>query len=295
MRVMVTGASGFIGIHLVPELIRAGHHVVAMSRSEESAECLRQTGAEVFLGDVNDLDRLRAGVQLADGVIHLAFNHDFTNVRQHSEEDRKVIETIGEALAKSDRPLLVTSGTGLARAEGGRPVRETDGYDSATKSPRAATEEAADSVIAMGVRTMVMRLPQVHDTEHQGRIALHIQLARQKGKVAYIGEGTNCVPAAHVSDVVRLYRLALERGEPGRRYHAVSEIGVSLRDIAEVIGERLNLPVVSLSPEAAHDYFGPMSALVALDLSASGDWTRMSLGWNPEGPGFLNDLRALKA
>lgn len=295
MRVMVTGAAGFIGINLVPELVRAGHHVIAMSRSEASAERLRRAGVEVFLGDINDLDRLRAGAQLADAVIHLAFNHDFANLRQHSEEDRKVIESLGEALAGSDRPLIVTSGTGLARAKGGGPVRETDGYDPSTTSPRAATEEAADSVIARGGRTIVMRLAQVHDTEHQGRIALHIQLARQKGKVGYIGEGTNCVPAAHVSDVVRLYRLALEKGRSGTRYHAVSENGVSLRDIAEVIGERLNLPVVSLTHDEAYDYFGLMAPLAALDLSATGEWTRESLGWQPDGPDFLSDLRALKA
>jgi len=183
MRVFVTGATGFIGSYLVPELINAGHHVLGLSRSDAGTEALARARAEVFRCDVNDLDRLRTAVEKADGVIHAAFNHDFSNLRQHSEEDRKVIETLGEALAGSDRPLVIASGTGLARSKTGRPVVEADGHLTAADHPRGATEDAADALIAKGGRIIVVRLSQVHDTRHQSRIAQHILLARQKGSV----------------------------------------------------------------------------------------------------------------
>jgi nucleoside-diphosphate-sugar epimerase len=236
MRVFLTGATGFIGSCLVPELINAGHHVVGLSRSQAGAEALAHAGAEVFRGDVNDLDHLRTAAEAADGVIHAAFNHDFFNLRQHSQEDRNVIETLGEVLAGSDRPLVITSGTGLARSKTGGPAVETDDHVTSAEFPRAASEEAADALIAKGGRVIVMRLPQVYDTRHQGRIAQHIHLARQKRRVAYVGEGKIRLPAVHISDAVRLYRLVLENGEAGARYHAVGEEGVALRDIAEVIG-----------------------------------------------------------
>jgi nucleoside-diphosphate-sugar epimerase len=291
MRVFLTGATGFIGSHLVPELIAAGHEVIGLSRSDAGAEALVRAGAEVFRGDVNDLDQLSGAAAAADGVVHAAFNHDFSNVRQHSEQDRQVIETLGEALAGSDRPLIVTSGTGLARSKTGGPALETDGYASSVEVPRAATEEAADALIAKGARVMVMRLSQVHDTRRQGRISQHIRLARQKGQVAYVGEGRNRLAAVHVSDAVRLYRLALERGEAGARYNVVAEEGVALRDIADVIGAGLKLPVESLTPDEAADYFGPLASLVTLDLAASSALTRRQLGWNPTGPDLLSDLR----
>jgi nucleoside-diphosphate-sugar epimerase len=210
MRVFLTGATGFIGTYLVPELVGAGHHVVGLSRSDAGAEALARAGAEAVRGDMNDLDGLRIAAAAADGVIHAAFNHDFANLKRSSEDDRRVIETLGEALAGSDRPLVVSSGTGLARSQTGGPVVETDGYVTSAEFARAASEEAADALIAKGGRVMVMRLSQVHDTGHQGRIAQHILLARQKGRVAYVGEGKNRLPAVHVSDAVRLYRLALE-------------------------------------------------------------------------------------
>ena len=291
MRLFLTGATGFIGSFLVPELINAGHHVVGLSRSDAGAEALTGAGAEVFRGDVNDLDRLRAAAEAADGVIHAAFNHDFSNLKQHSENDRKVIETLGEALAGSDRPLVITSGTGLARSKTGGPVVEADDHVTSAEFPRAATEEAADALITKGGRVIVMRLPQVHDTRHQGRITLHVQLARQKGRVAYVGEGRNRVPAVHVSDAVRLYRLALEKGRAGARYHAVGEGGVALRDIAEAIGAGLNMLVESVTPEQAPEYFGWMAQLATIDLAASSTLTRKELGWNPTGPDLLTDLR----
>ena len=295
MRVFVTGATGFIGSYLVPELLRAGHQVVGLSRSRESAEKLARAGAEAFAGDVNDLDRLRAGAQASDAVIHAAFNHDFARVRQHSEDDRKVIEALGETLAGSDRPLIVTSGTGLVeRRPGADCVTETDARASLETAPRAATEEAADAVLAKGARVIVMRLPQVHDTRHQGRIAHHIRLAREKGYVAYIGEGANRLPAVHVTDAASLFRLALERGRAGARYHAVAETGVAMRDIAELIGAGLNLPVEAITAEAAPGYFGVLAGLAHLDLAASSVLTRQELGWAPTGPDLLTDLRRME-
>jgi nucleoside-diphosphate-sugar epimerase len=291
MRVFLTGATGFIGSFLVPELINAGHHVVGLSRSDAGVEALTRAGAEVFRGDVNDLDRLRSAAEAADGVIHAAFNRDFSNLKRNSEDDRKVIETLGEALAGSDRPLVITSGTGLARSKAGGPAVETDDHVTSAEFPRAASEEAADALIAKGGRVMVMRLPQVHDTRRFGRITQHILLARRQGRVAYVGEGKNRLPAVHVSDAVRLYRLALEKGRSGARYHAVGEVGVALRDIAEVIGAGLKMPVVSMTPQEAPEYFGGLVNLATIDLSASGALTRQQLGWNPAGPDLLADLR----
>jgi len=291
MRVFLTGATGFIGSFLVPELINAGHHVIGLSRSDPGAEALTRAGAEVFRGDVNDLDRLRTAAEAVDGVIHAAFNHDFSNLKQHSENDRKVIETLGKVLAGSDRPLVISSGTGLALSKTGGPVLEADDHFTSAEFPRAATEEAADALITKGVHVMVMRLPQVHDPRRQGRITQHIQLARQKGRAAYVGDGKNRVPAVHVSDAVRVYRLALEKGHAGARYHAVGEEGVALRDIAEAIGAGLNMPVESITREQAPEYFGWMAHLATIDLAASSTLTRQQLGWNPTGPDLLTDLR----
>ncbi len=295
MRVFLTGATGFIGSSLVPELLRMNHHVLGLCRSEESAEKLARAGGEVFIGDVNDLHRLRAGAETADAVIHTAYNHDFARVRQHSEEDRLVVQALGDVVAGSDRPLVITSGTGLVeRPTDGGPVKETDPYASPAYSPRAATEEAADAALAKGAHVIVMRLPQDHDMHHQGRIAVHIQIAREKGRVAYIGDGGNRLPAVHVSDAVRAFRLALEHGRAGARYHAVAEEGVPLRAIAEVIGEGLNLPVESIPSEAGADYFGVIARIAPLDLVASGVLTRQELGWTPTGPDLLSDLRQMK-
>ena len=294
MRVFLTGATGFIGSYLVPELINAGHHVVGLTRSYTGAEALTHAGAEVFRGDVNDIDRLRTAAELADGVIHAAFNHDFSNLKQNSEDDRKVIEALGEVLAGSDRPLIVTSGTGLVRSSDGGPALETDNHVNSAEFARAASEEAADTLIDKGGRVIVMRLPQVHDTRRQGRIAQHILLARQKSRVAYVGEGRNRLPAVHVSDAVRLFRLALEQGQAGARYHAVAEQGISLHDIAQVIGAGLNMPVESLTPEQAPEYFGWLANLVQMDLAASSALTRQQLGWEPSGPGLIADLEQMQ-
>lgn len=291
MRVFLTGATGFIGSYLVPELINAGHRVVGLSRSDSGATMLTTAGAEVFRGDINDLPRLRTAAAAAEGVIHAAFNHDFSNLKQHSEEDRKVIEALGEVLLGSDRPLIVASGTGLVdRSKTSSPAVETDNHVSSAVFPRAATEEAADAIIAKRGRVIVMRLSQVHDIRRQGRIAQHIQLARQKGWVAYVGEGGNRLSAVHVSDAVRLFRLALERNQAGARYHAVAEEGVAMRDIARVIGAGLKMPVKSITPEEAPDYFGRIAGLATVDLAASSALTRQQLDWNPTGPDLLTDL-----
>lgn len=291
MKVFVTGATGFIGSYLVPELIAHGHQVVGLTRSEEGAKALIRTGAQALQGDVNDLDQLRKSIASVDGIIHTAFNHDFGNVKLHSENDRTAIATLGEVLAGSGRPLIITSGTGLVRSKADHPAIETDDHVTSAEYARAASEEAADALIAGGGHVIVLRLPQVHDQLKQGRIMLHIQLARQKGWVAYVGEGKNRLPAVHVTDAVRLYRLALEKGQAGVRYHAVAEEGVGMRDIAEVIGAGLKLPVRSITPDEAPEYFGGLAGLATIDLAASGSLTRHQLYWTPTGPDLLTDLR----
>lgn len=293
MRVFLTGATGFIGTHLVPELINAGHHVVGLTRSDHGAAALNRAGAEVLRGDVNDLPALSVAADAADGVIHTAFDHDIANLTQNSEHDRKVIETLGTVLLGSDRPLIVSSATGLARSDTTNPVQETDGYAPSAEAPRGASEEAADALIAQDGRVIVVRLAQVHDTQHQGRLARHVELARHMGWVAYVGEGTNRVPAVHVSDAVRLYRLALEHGQAGARYHAVAETGIAMRDIAEVIGAGLKMPVRSITSERAPEYFGALAALAAADLAASSAQTQRELGWHATGPDLLTDLRSV--
>ena len=291
MQVFVTGATGFVGSFIVPELIGAGHDVVGLTRSDAGAEALTSVGAKVLRGDVNDPETLRVGAEEADGVIHTAFNHDTFSQKQHSENDRKVIAALGAVLAGTGRPLIITSGTGLVQSTVGQPVRETDHHATSAVVPRAASEEAADALIEQGGNVIVMRLPQVHDRRRQGRIRWHIQIAREQGRVAYIGEGRNRVPAAHVSDVTRLYRLALENGEVGARYHAVAEEGIPLREIADAIGAGLGLPVESITPEEAPGYFGWLAPLAAQDRPASGALTRQQLSWNPTGPDLLTDLR----
>ena len=294
MRVFVTGATGFIGSHVVAQLIETGHQVVGLSRSDRGAETLARAGAEVFRGDLGDLDGLHSVAQTADGVIHAAFNHDFSRLKEHSEEDRRVIDAIGAALVGSDKPFLVSSGTGLVdRTKIDGPATEGDVPVSSADFPRAATEEAADAVTAKGVRVVVVRLSQVHDTSHQGRLAQHVRLAREKGYVAYVGEGENRLSAVHVSDAARLYRLALEQGTAGARYHAVAEEGVAMRGIADVLGQKLKLPVRSITPAETEDYFGWIAGLATIDLAASSALTRQKLGWNPTGPGLLTDLRAM--
>ncbi len=294
MRVFVTGATGFIGSAVVPELIGAGHQVLGLTRSDAGAEALVAAGAEVHRGDLEDLDSLRSGAAATDGVIHLAFNHDFSNFAANCELDRRVIETLGDALAGSDRPLIVTSGTAMASTAPGQAAREDSPSVPASIIPRAASEEAAAAAAERGVNVSVVRLPQVHDPVKQGLITPLIQIAREKGVSAYVGDGGNRWPAAHVLDVARLYRLALEKGEAGSRYNAVAEEGIPVREIAEVIGRGLEVPVVSLSPEEAPAHFGWLAAFAGGDVPASSALTQEKLGWHPVGPGLIADLEQMQ-
>jgi nucleoside-diphosphate-sugar epimerase len=294
MRVFVTGATGFIGSAVVNDLIAAGHQVLGLARSREKATALTAAGAEVQLGSLEDLDGLKNGVARSDGVIHLAFNHDFSKYVANCEDDRRTIEALGSVLAGSDRPLIITSGTGMANAVSGRPAMEEDVAVSSAAVPRAASEEAANSIAAKGANVSVVRLPQVHDTVKQGLITYAIAVAQEKHASAYVGDGRNRWPAVHVLDAARLFRLALEKAERGARYHAVAEEGVPLREIAEVIGRRLKVPTVSIATEEAASHFGWLAAFAGLDALASSELTRKRLGWHPTGPGLITDLEQLR-
>jgi nucleoside-diphosphate-sugar epimerase len=294
MRVFVTGATGFIGSAVVKELIAAGHHVLGLCRSSEKAAALSAAGAEVHHGSIEDLSSIKEGAARSDGVIHLAFNHDFSRFVANCEDDRRVITAIGSALAGSDRPLIITSGTGMANTVPGQPAMEDGAMASSDMSPRAASEEAANALAADGANVSVVRLPQVHDTLRQGLVSYAIAIARQKGVYAYIGDGHNRWPAAHVLDTARLYRLAIEKAEPGAKYHAVAEEGVSARDIADAVGRRLKMPVKSIAADEAQAHFGWLALFAALDLPASSAHTRKTLGWQPKGPGLIADLESLR-
>ena len=293
MRVFLTGATGFVGSVIIPELLGAGHQVLGLTRSETGARALLAAGAEVHHGDLEDLGSLREGAAKADGVIHTAFDHDFSRFVANCEKDRRAIEALGAALVGSDRPLVITSGTGLGSPGPGRPATE-DVFDVAHPIPRVASEQAGAAMLAAGVAVTVVRLPQVHDTLKQGLITPFIDMAREKRVSAYVGEGRNRWPAAHVTDVARLYRLALEKREAGARYHAVAEEGIAVRDIAEVVGRGLKVPVVALSPEEAPGHFGWMAPFASFDMPASSAWTRAQLGWHPTGAALMADLEAMR-
>jgi nucleoside-diphosphate-sugar epimerase len=292
VRIFLTGATGFIGSRIVPELLAAGHHVLGMTRSDEGARALTAVGAEVHRGRLEDLDSLRAGAAKADAVIHTAFDHDFSNFIANCEKDRQAIRALGSALVGSDRPLLITSGTGMGSSMPGKPATE-DVFNTEHPNPRSASEVAGMEMLAAGVAVSVMRLPQVHDAFKQGLISPLIDVARAKGVSAYVGEGLNSWPAAHVLDVARLYRLAIEKCEPGARYHAVAEEGIRALDIAEAIGAGLGVPVKSISPNEAGEHFGWLGAFVGLDLLTASAWTRQILEWHPSGPNLLDDLKRM--
>jgi len=292
MRVFVTGATGFIGSVIVQELIGAGHQVLGLARSDAGAKSLAAAGAQVHRGDLEDLESLRSGAAKSEGVIHTAFNHDFSNFLAICEQDRKAIEALGDALVGSDRPLVITSGTMMGNAVPGQPATE-DIFNPDNPNPRKASELAGVSVADRGVNVSVVRLPQVHDPVKQGLITYAVKLAREKGLSAYLGDGRNRWPAVHVLDAARLYRLALEKQEAGSRYHAVAEQGVPVRDIAEVIARGLKVPAVSLSPEEAPAHFGWLAAFVGGDMPASSAQTQERLGWHPTGPGLIADLEQM--
>jgi nucleoside-diphosphate-sugar epimerase len=289
MRIFLTGATGFIGSALVPELIQAGHQVIGMTRSDAGAQVLADAGAEVHRGTLEDPESLRSGAAKADGVIHAAFDHDFSRFAENCEKDKRAIAALGSALAGSDRPLVITSGTGMGSGQHGEPAIE-DVFNTAHPNPRIASELAGNALLEEGINVSVVRLPQVHNPFRQGLITPLIGIARAKGVLAYVGEGRNRWPAGHLSDVVRLYRLAIEANERGARYHAVGEEGVSSREIAEALGRGLNLPVVSIAPEEAAAYFGWMAMFAELDMPASSALTQARLGWHPTGPALIADL-----
>ena len=286
MRVFVTGATGFVGMPTVKELIAAGHQVLGMARSDEGEESLAAIGADVHRGSLEDLDSLRAGAAAADAVIHLGFVHDWENFARSCEIDRRAIEALGSVLAGSDKLLIATAGTaGLAAP--GRIATEDDDVPPDFPFPRVS-EQTARSL--KGVRAAIVRLPQVHNTMRQGLLTYAVAMAREKGVSAYVEEGRNRWAAAHISDVARLYRLVLEKNEAGAKYHAVAEEGVLMRDIAEAIGRGLNVPVKSVSAEEAPAHFGWLARFAGRDLVASSEKTRKGLGWNPTGPGLIADL-----
>ncbi len=297
MRVFVTGASGWIGSAVVSELLNASHRVTGLARSDASASALTTAGADVHRGDLDDLDGLRSAAAASDGVIHLAFKHDIAfsgDFQGAADADRRAVETFGEALAGTDRPLVIASGTlGLAP---GRVATEEDGHSGPAAwgggpQTRMATAELALSLASHGVRSSVVRLPPTnHGEGDNGFITTLVAIARDKGVSGYIGDGTNRWPAVHRLDSARLFHLALENAPAGSTLHAVADEGVPVRDIAEVIGRHLNLPVASIPPADASEHFTWLARFLAADSPASSTLTRERLGWHPTQPGLIDDL-----
>jgi nucleoside-diphosphate-sugar epimerase len=292
MRVFVTGATGFVGSAIIQNLIQAGHQVLGLARSEAGSHAVSRLGAEVHRGDLSDIEGLAAGARQCDGVIHTAYNHDFTRFAAAGETDRRAVEALGSALTGTSKPLVVTSAIGLLTP--GRPTTEDDeGDPHSPGAVRMPSEAAALALASQDVRSSIIRLPiMVHDRTRQGFATRLVGLARQAGVSAYIGDGLNQWPAVHRLDAADLFRLALEHGGAGNRYHAIAEKGIPLRTIAEVIGRKLNVPVVAISPDRAAEHFGFLTYFLGADFQASSTQTRKALRWNPARPGVIADLEA---
>ena len=287
MRVFITGASGFIGSAIVKDVLAAGHHVVGLARSDTSAKLLESLGAEVLRGSLDDLDSLKHGAANSDGVIHCAFVHDFSDYASSIKKDQLAIQTLGAALEGTNRPLIVSSG--ILGLSNNRFATEQD--QASLEMPRAAAEEITISFSSKDVRSSVIRLPpSVHDKGDHAFIPMIISIAREKGVSAYIGEGLNRWPSVHRVDVAQLYRLALEKGTAGARYHGVADEGIPFRNIAEAIGKRLNVPVVSKPVEEAIDHFGWLGHFIRFDSPASSKHTQQELGWRPTQNSLLADI-----
>jgi nucleoside-diphosphate-sugar epimerase len=287
MRVFVTGASGFVGSAVVEELIGAGHAVTGLARSDANVAALTAAGADVHRGSLEDVASLSAGAAAADGVIHCAFDHDFSKWAENCEKDRRAIEALGAGLAETDKPLIITSGTALLAP--GRVATEDD--VAASTLPRVASEQAADALSKRGVRAMVLRLPpSVHGDSDHGFVPRLIGMAKEKGVSVYVGDGQNRWPAVHRFDAAVLYRLVLEKGVAATRYHAVGEEGVAFREIARVIGEKCALPVKSLTREEAETHFGWFALFAGIDAPASSAKTSAAMGWKAKSVGLIADL-----
>jgi nucleoside-diphosphate-sugar epimerase len=290
MRVFVTGASGFIGSAVVPELLDNGHEVVGLARSDAAADRVAALGAEVHRGSLDDLDSLRSGAAASDGVIHLAFIHDFSNFARSVEADQHAIDALGTVLEGSERPLLIASGV-LGLAKNGVTATERDAYG--PEFPRAGAANATIAFGGRGVRSSVVRLaPTVHGEGDHGFVATLVEIARKRGVSGYIGDGAARWPAVHRFDAARLYRLALEQAPAGSVLHAVADEGIPVRNIAEVIGAHLDVPVVSIAPEDAAEHFDWLATFLALDSPTSSAATRALLRWEPQHPGLIEDLVA---
>ncbi|MEV7733468.1 SDR family oxidoreductase [Streptomyces sp. NPDC088921] len=291
MRVFVTGATGFVGSAVTRELLDAGHEVLGLARSDRSAEALKSAGAEVHRGDLNDLDSLRRGAEAADGVAHLAFIHDFTNLTASGEADLRAIEAIGSVLEGTGKPFVVTSG--LLTAPGRLGTEEDPADPDSPAKHRHASEVATLALAERGVRSSVLRLPpSVHGEGDIGFVPMFIDFARDKGVSAMVGDGSNRWAAVHRLDAARLFRLALEAAPAGVRLHAIGDEGVPFREIAEIVGRGLGVPVASVAPEDATDHFGWLGHFAAIDMRASGTLTRKLLDWQPEQPALIPDLEA---